>query len=106
MLNDDTANLKSHLKALHENLSQTGEVDEELQGLLRQLDGDIRLLLERRTEMVSEAAHHAAEPARLAAEPADLSERTQEIAARFAVEHPRLEPALRELGRMLANMGI
>ncbi len=35
-----------------------------------------------------------------------LAERTQELTAKFAVEHPRLEPALRELGRMLANMGI
>lgn len=99
MLNDDTANLKSHLKALHANLAQTGEIDEELQALLRQLDGDIRQLLERRTEAVTADAAPLSEPA-------DLSERTQEIAARFAVEHPRLEPALRELGRMLANMGI
>lgn len=100
MLNDDTANLKSHLKALHENLSQTGEVDAELQDLLQQLDGDIRQLLERRTEVVTEPGHQAA------FDPDALSGRTQEIAARFAVEHPRLEPALRELGRMLANMGI
>ena len=98
MLNEDTSNLKSHLKSLHANLAQTGDVDEELKGLLRQLDGDIRVLLERR----------AAEPA----EPEDdsttfgLAERTQELTARFAVEHPRLEPALRELGRMLSNMGI
>jgi hypothetical protein len=102
MLNDDSASLKSHLKALHTDLAQTGEVDEELKSLLRQLDGDIRNLLDKRT---------AAETAALAAEPPDsdpygLSERTQEITARFAVEHPRLEPALRELGRMLANMGI
>lgn len=99
MLNDDTANLKSHLKELHANLAQTGEIDEELQALLRQLDGDIRQLLERRTEVVTADVQPLSEPA-------DLSERTQEIAARFAVEHPRLEPALRELGRMLANMGI
>lgn len=101
MLNDDSASLKSHLKALHTDLSQTGEVDEELKSLLRQLDGDIRNLLDKRT---------AAETAALAeaddTDPYGLSARTQEITARFAVEHPRLEPALRELGRMLANMGI
>jgi hypothetical protein len=102
MLNDDTANLKSHLKTLHANLAQTRDVDEELQALLRQLDGDIRSLLEKRT---------AAAAAAIAQEEEDsttygLAERTQELTARFAVEHPRLEPALRELGRMLANMGI
>lgn len=95
MLNDDTANLKSHLKELRANLAQTGDVDEELQSLLQQLDGDIRSLLERRTAEATEET-----------DPYGLSERTQELTARFAVEHPRLEPALRELARMLANMGI
>jgi hypothetical protein len=97
MLNDDTANLKSHLKILHANRAQAGDVDEELQSLLRQLDGDIRSLLERRT---------AAAQVQDASDTYGLAERTQEITARFAAEHPRLEPALRELGRMLANMGI
>jgi hypothetical protein len=100
MLNDDTANLKSHLKSLHANLAQTSDVDEELQSLLRQLDGDIRSLLDRRTSATAQA-QGAAE-----SDTYGLAERTQEITARFAVEHPRLEPALRELGRMLANMGI
>ena len=99
MLNDDTANLKSHLKTLHANLAQAGDVDEELQSLLRQLDGDIRSLLERRTA----AAGLQGEPA---SDTYGLAERTQELTARFAAEHPRLEPTLRELGRMLANMGI
>ena len=99
--NEHTADLKSHLKTLHANLAQTDNVDEELSGLLRQLDGDIQLLLERR-----------ATEALTAAEPLDasttygLAERSQELTARFAAEHPRLEPALRELGRMLSNMGI
>lgn len=97
MLNDDTANLKSHLKTLHASLAQTGDVDEELQGLLRQLDGDIRSLLEKR---VAEAQDDTDTTTY------GLAERSQELTARFAAEHPRLEPALRELGRMLANMGI
>ena len=94
MLNDDTANLKSHLKTLHASLAQAGDVDEELQGLLRQLDGDIRSLLEKRVAEAQDTSTYG------------LAERTQELTARFAAEHPRLEPALRELGRMLANMGI
>jgi hypothetical protein len=101
MLNDDTANLKSHLQNLHANLAQTDDVDEELQSLLRQLDGDIRTLLERRT-----AAAAAEVQAEGDSDTYGLAERTQELTARFAAEHPRLEPALRELGRMLANMGI
>ena len=101
MLNQDTANLKSHLKDLHANLAQTDDVDEELQSLLHQLDGDIRNLLERRTAIASAEAQ-----ADEASQTYGLAERTQELTARFAAEHPRLEPALRELGRMLANMGI
>ncbi|MFB9241587.1 DUF4404 family protein [Massilia antarctica] len=124
MLNDDTANLKSHLKTLHANLAQTDQVDEELQGLLMQLDGDIQTLLDKRAAAAqatisdtalaeqAEASATASDPAAaLLAEPAGtttygLAERTQEITAKFAAEHPRLEPALRELGRMLSNMGI
>jgi hypothetical protein len=123
MLNDDTANLKSHLKTLHANLAQTEQVDEELQGLLIQLDGDIQALLDKRAaaaqyalsdEALAEqaAAAERAAPAALLADDAletrtyGLAERTQEITAKFAAEHPRLEPALRELGRMLSNMGI
>jgi len=102
MLNDNTENLKSHLKDLHTNLSQTSDVDEELQTLLRQLDGDIRTLLERRTVV---EAQDPLEPS-AASDTYGIAERTQELTARFAVEHPRLEPALRELGRLLANMGI
>ena len=102
MLNDDTANLKSHLKELHTNLAQTGDVDEELQSLLQQLDGDIRTLLERRS--YAQVAAQLEETAN--SDTYGIAERTQELTARFAVEHPRLEPALRELGRMLANMGI
>lgn len=104
MSHDDSASLKSHLKLLHANLAQTGDVDEELQALLRQLDGDIERLLERRSS--AELAAAPAAPAATESDTFDLAERTQELTARFAVEHPRLEPALRELGRMLANMGI
>jgi arsenate reductase-like glutaredoxin family protein len=93
MLNENASNLKAQLKALHQNLAETGEVDEELQELLRQLDRDIEQLLEKREDEADADAF-------------GLAERTQELSARFAVEHPRLEPTLRELGRILANMGI
>ena len=108
MLNENASNLKQHLKTLRADLASTGEVDAELTDLLRQLDGDIKTLLERRLQ------EDAGAPAANAANAADaaesttygLAERSQEITARFAARHPRLEPALRELGTMLANMGI
>ncbi len=103
MLNDDTAHLKSHLRSLHASLAQTGDVDEELKDLLRQLDGDIHLLLEQRAE--AEAAQQASDSTGESTT-YGLAERTQELTAKFAAEHPRLEPTLRELSRILANMGI
>jgi hypothetical protein len=91
--NDDT--LKAHLKALHRNLNDAGtDVDDELQMLLRQLDGDINRLLERRANENADANTYG------------LASRSQEITARFAARHPHLEPALRELGNILASMGI
>lgn len=87
-------NLKSSLQELHAKLDTSGPVDEELQGLLLQLDSDIKQLLERRAASVEETTTYG------------LAERTQELSAKFAVQHPQLEPALRELGRILGNMGI
>ncbi|MFP5391474.1 MAG: DUF4404 family protein [Gammaproteobacteria bacterium] len=95
MVNDNTSQLKAHLQSLHASLSETGVVDEELRALLRQLDGDIHQLLQRRTE----------EPASVVPDPS-LAGRSQALAARFAAEHPRMEPALRELGNILSSMGI
>jgi ABC-type transporter Mla subunit MlaD len=97
MLNDKTTNLKASLKSLHANLASAEEVDEELQELLRQLDGDIKALLEKRAADEGDDATTTTY---------GLAERTQEITARFAAQHPRLEPALRELGNILSSMGI
>ena len=86
------SNLKASLKNLHAKLAVTGPVDEELRDLLLQLDGDIKQLLEQRADEDTTTY--------------GLAERTQEISAKFAVKHPQLEPALRELGNILASMGI
>ena len=94
MLNEQASALKDHLKTLHRRLSETGTVDDELQMLLRQLDGDIHKLLEKQEEEQLDENTYG------------LASRTQEITARFAAQHPHLEPALRQLGNMLANMGI
>ncbi len=87
-------NLKASLKNLHAKLAVTGPVDEELQELLLQLDGDIKQLLDKRVADEQDSTTYG------------LAERTQEISAKFAVKHPQLEPALRELGNILSSMGI
>jgi arsenate reductase-like glutaredoxin family protein len=87
-------NLKASLKNLQANLAATGPVDEELRDLLQQLDGDIKQILESSTEPAP------------ATNTFGLAERTQEISAKFAAQHPQLEPALRELGNILSSMGI
>lgn len=87
-------NLKESLRNLHRSLANAGPVDEELQELLRQLDEDIRQLLEQRAADDEATTTYG------------LAERTREISARFAARHPSLEPTLRELGRILGNMGI
>ncbi|ELX11465.1 hypothetical protein Jab_1c00470 [Janthinobacterium sp. HH01] len=91
------SNLKASLSSLRSNLASAGPIDEELQDLLTQLDGDIKQLLERRA---------AAEAAPGESTTYGLAERTQEISAKFAAQHPKLEPALRELGNILSSMGI
>jgi hypothetical protein len=88
------ADLKARLKALHRELQETGETDVELETLLRQLDGDIEKVLDRRAEQELDANTYG------------LGSRTQELAARFAARHPRVEHGLRELGQILSNMGI
>ena len=94
MLNENDSNLKAHLKTLHLSLADTGEVDEELQMLLRQLDGDIKQVLERRADQDLDANTYG------------LGSRTQELSARFTARHPNVASALRELGNMLSSMGI
>ncbi|MYM93885.1 DUF4404 family protein [Duganella vulcania] len=90
------SNLKASLSTLRNHLASAGPIDDELKQLLTQLDGDIKQLLERR----------AAEAAPDESTTYGLAERTQEISAKFAVRHPQLEPALRELGNILSSMGI
>ena len=94
MLNENDSNLKAHLKTLHRSLADTDAVDEELQMLLRQLDGDIKQVLERRADADLDANTYG------------LGSRTQELSARFDARHPNVSSALRELGNILSSMGI
>jgi len=94
MLNENDADLKARLKALHRQLQETNDVDPELETLLRQLDGDIDRALERRAEQQLDDNTYG------------LGSRTQELAARFYKRHPTVSTGLRELGNILSNMGI
>lgn len=86
--------LKNALKSLHGELSHAGPVDEELRDLLVQLDGDIQRVLVATEEQAPDTSTYG------------LAERVQELSARFAARHPKLEPALRELGDALSRIGI
>jgi hypothetical protein len=88
------SNLKASLKNLHNALAHHGPVDEELQDLLLQLESDIKHPLEQREAEGEETTTYG------------LAERSQELSAQFAAKHPTLEPTLRELTRILGNMGI
>ncbi|GAB3425967.1 DUF4404 family protein [Massilia solisilvae] len=93
MSNANEETLKAHLKALHRSLNEAGQPDDELEMLLRQLDGDIQRLLDKQADDPDRNTY-------------GLASRAQELTARFAVRHPHLEPTLQELGRILATMGI
>jgi hypothetical protein len=84
--------LKVTLNKLHKELESTGNVDEELKQLLQILDRDIDLLLKKDEHDPLDAV--------------GLAERSQAISAKFAVEHPRIEPLLRQLGAILERIGI
>jgi len=86
--------LKASLKSLHRQLANTEQVDQELQHLLGVLNTDIEQILDKEEEREADANTFG------------LAGRARELTARFAAEHPTLEPALRELARILGNMGI
>jgi hypothetical protein len=97
-----SSDLKAHLQSVHAGLAETNHVDPELRSLLTQLDGDIHTLLQRREAEAAAGVHTGEEPTHTYG----MAERAQELTARFAARHPRLEPALRQLSTMLSNMGI
>ena len=102
-----TENLKQTLIELHVALAQAGPLDPELVHLLKVLDSDIQ------SRLVTQAATPAAvlrhdDPAQPANGLQDdgLGTRAQALSARFAAEHPHLEPVLRELTETLQRIGI
>lgn len=84
--------LKASLKTLHENLNGTDQVDAELSELLALLSSDIHQLLSKERTEEDNLSH--------------LGDRTVALSAKFAAQNPHLESGLRELGEILARMGI
>lgn len=88
----DTNDLKQTLIKLHAHLEAEQNVDPELKEILQVLDKDIQAVLDKDETDDSISG--------------ELVERSQAISAKFAAEHPQLEPVLRELGQILNSMGI
>jgi len=86
-------NLKHLLSQLHVELNATDSLDDDLKGMLEQLSQDIHQVLNQ-TEQHDDPVYAA------------LSERSLALSAKFAAQHPKLEPALRELGGMLERIGV
>ena len=116
-----TENLKQTLLELHAALDKAGPLDPELVQLLKVLDQDIQSKLGTPAMTVPAvsavsavspvAPQHALqqEVAPLpSAVPEDdgLTSRAQALSARFAAQHPHLEPVLRELTDTLQRIGI
>ena len=85
--------LKGLLKQLQDGLHTTEQVDAEMKALLQNLHQDIEVVLAK--------DENPDDPLYVA-----LSDRSRAIYAEFASKHPKLEPALRELGSMLEKMGV
>lgn len=89
----NTNNLKHALIELKAALDSGAPLDPEMVDLLKTLDVDIQARLRQ-----SDAATPDEE--------STLTIRSREISAKFAAEHPHLEPVLRELTDTLHRIGI
>ena len=89
----NTSNLKQALIALKAALDSGEPLDPEMVALLKALDSDIKVRLQQSTAPLPE-------------QESLLTVRSREISAKFAAEHPHLEPVLRELTDTLHRIGI
>jgi len=85
--------LQNTLAAVHEQLSERTQVDDQTRTLLMTLASDIHRLLN-----VAEASPTPEEGA--------LSDQVQGVMRKFEADHPELTDALNRIASSLANMGI
>ncbi|MFG0334375.1 MAG: DUF4404 family protein [Maioricimonas sp. JB049] len=107
----DKQQLKATLAQLHDELGRSGEVDEELRGLLRQLAGDIQATLEQRTleqgtAAAAPAAATSSESAEREEEEGSLIDQLTDVASHFEETHPRLATAIGRVAEALSQLGI
>ncbi|MBC7416246.1 MAG: DUF4404 family protein [Herminiimonas sp.] len=95
-----TDNLKQTLAELHAALEKSGPLDPELVQLLRTLDDDIQI------KLVQHAEATQAPATEVTPDDDGLSSRAQALSAKFAAQHPHLEPVLREFTETLQRIGI
>lgn len=85
--------LKNTLAALHEQLSNRTQVDDQTRALLKALTDDIHRLLDSERS----GSTQQEEP---------LSEQVHDLVRQFEADHPELTAALNRIASALANMGI
>ena len=86
-------NLRTLLEGLHDELHNTESVDEKGRALLRELDADIRNLLQRSGEKLSQTDD-------------TILRHIQSAMDHFEITHPKLTMALSEMIKSLNNAGI
>ena len=102
-----TDNLKQTLIELHAALEKSGPLDPELVHLLKVLDNDIQVTLVRHSDTAQGATTATtATSGSNVADDTGLTSRAQALSAKFAAQHPHLEPVLRELTDTLQRIGI
>lgn len=79
--------LRRTLEELHRELSQVGQVDEDLERLLQEIRADIEDVMER-------------------SGPQGLGDRLAQAVERFEATHPRLASAMGAVADQLARMGV
>jgi hypothetical protein len=89
----ENKDLRKLLDQLHEEINNANSVDDQGRELLRDLDGDIRALLER-SEGISEQTQ------------SNLIQSLQSAIDQFEVTHPDLTMAISRLLESLSNVGI
>lgn len=86
--------LKQLLTQLHSVLSEENQLDDELKSQLQDLNQDIKQVLDKDSQQHDDPIFAA------------LKEKSTDLSAQFAAQHPKLEPVLRELASMLEKIGI
>jgi hypothetical protein len=86
--------LQKQLTELHDTLASTAELDPELRALLKEVSGDIEIILDEDTSAGETSAA------------GQLQTRVRRATVDFEAEHPRLAHILEDLADTLTKLGI